>query len=211
MRQIILVIIFFLNLVLNSCKKDNPSYFKLPVEFKEWCTFGEESYWINKKNLDPDIDSIYVTTFQNDYFENSVDNKSDFFEIIFIKSNGENINSTWWISKNISNSSLEINEELLDLMLAYKVFFSYKDGIETVNDSVNTVSQLDSLIVLNKTYYNIIYIKESRTLKNLYNNEVLDGIVELWLSKDIGIIKRIITYNNTNIIYELDRYKIYSK
>ena len=179
----------FALLILGCKEKELPTYY-VSQEMLRYCWFPEGSYWIYEEDSTPGwFDSVYVSNplhliapvEGDDFNSEGYSNDLVMSGLKFRQgSQAEPLNSTEgpsisYLSEFYSDSTGQVHDYLL---------FSSSNGTNQLpfHPSTSITGHLDSIVVHNKIYYDVIEITTS-------SNEAEFTILSLW-AKDIGVLRR---------------------
>jgi len=203
------ILIIFVLLTLNSCKKKIPHY-SVSDEMREYFVFQKGSYWIYKDAYTGSIDSTCVASFYHDdnqiaygnisreYFQMNFESQFLYdFEISYEPCSGPNLLRV----TEKGDTAIVPGQIQVGGNIAYNP--SWASGANVLSqqcvppDAVVYYKRLQNDMVNNVTYNNVIYTK-IQTLDSSITNP-LRYEREIYFAKNVGIIRFNITNSRYNI------------
>ncbi|NOZ47773.1 MAG: hypothetical protein GXO79_13475, partial [Chlorobi bacterium] len=201
-----IVFLLFTDLVFTSCLKQNYKVYFISDALKLWGDFKTGSYWIYSIDSLESEDSIYVYDYQSGFYDGIVDDKMQYREET-IESSMKNENKSFYYElfafTNDTNAIIYSEDEGNFVMYIY-----YKNTFINAENENEHIVEMDSILILNKWYHNILYKK---TIEKTYyrdSNVWQVDTFELWIAKNVGIIKKHLANENENHTYELKRFNV---
>lgn len=200
-----------------SCKPD-PPYYKLYPETREWDCYKLNSWWVYKNTETGVLDCLWVKKrreevigFQSGSNIFTYDNISVYFNSLVLYKN-----CLLTIRASSSGNYLMLSESKDSNSLYDKYYAALLKFSPQLEDSFNLstknkiIERLDTFNLGMKKYANTLHVSCEITNCNTNNlsGQGYEAINEFWISKQAGIIKKIIRNPIDTAVWELQRFQI---
>lgn len=199
-----------------SCQEDDPDYYTINQEAKEWGVYKLGSWWVYKQENTNITDSIFVSKYEESIYEEVSDKKLQFYkEFFFImyRNLDDNVITSEYIEPvGYEGTLIRIKESNQAVNSIYDagLLFLTPEILHNFNYITNTPTQIinifDSLKIENKYYKNVVHTQS--TVTNYITEDNYETVNEYWLSKNNWIIKKIIRTNSDTTIWNLIKLNI---
>ena len=214
-RTFCLLLLIF---TITSCEERHYPTYYISDEIKPWFDFKSGSYWVYQVDSVNNEDSLYVSNY-NDFLhvetaDDDIIYKQD--KIYIDIENNSNIKITCAIIANaytiVTNqkigNTIVYGETDYSTNMDYALVFLYHEGFVLRDNEDLIIEEYDSLLVLNNWYYNVVYKKEIVSTLDNTDLSIQNDTNEIWLARNIGVIKKHINNKYVKHISELKRYNV---
>ena len=217
-----LILILFC-IILIGCKKEEPDYYYLSDYSQEWLNFNVGDYWTYIEDSLNIIDSIILIENEFDTLHYFSDNQiRDIAEEQYLRFYNSDQSVLWqvYLKSNILNNgnliTLSVDDNNQDI--SYNADLLYFDSNSIITDFKrrNTekesiiISKLDSLIILNEIYRDVIHVNCKFNVYDSSNEQFSTYLssTDYWIAKNNWIVKMILRTQNETYYWSLLRSNI---
>jgi len=187
-----IISLFFVVILYSNCdgKNKEPLYSLMQQEFKDYTVFTKGDYWVYMNNVGVKGSIVLIKQLFLSYKEK----QQNYYRDLLLQYYVRNLNDTFVISADIfgdKNCKYFYGKGENDVYIFYPFF----KNETTFNNTTMCNGFIDSIIIANTTYYNILVFENKN---NNFSNTKL-----YYYSKNIGLLKKI-EFDNT--VWELVNY-----
>ena len=192
MKFMKIISLFFVVILYSNCDEKNkePLYSLMQQEFKDYTVFTKGDYWVYMNNVGVKGSIVLIKQLFLSYKEK----QQNYYRDLLLQCYVRNLNDTFVISADIfgdKNCTYFYGKGEYDVYIFYPFF----KNETTFNNTTMCNGFIDSIIIANTTYYNILVFENKN---NNFSNTKL-----YYYSKNIGLLKKI-EFDNT--VWELVNY-----